>query len=142
MLYITCPRMDELEMLRRKRLEELQRRFAKASMMTEMPDRPVELNDANMDDLINRYDTVVVDCWAEWCAPCRIIAPIVEQFAKEFNGKILFGKLNVDKNQITAMKYQIMSIPTLLVFKNGKLVDRIIGAMPRDMLRAKILRYQ
>ena len=134
--------MDELEMLRRKRLEELQRRFAKASMMTEMPDRPVELNDANMDDLINRYDTVVVDCWAEWCAPCRVVDPIVEQFAKEFNGKILFGKLNVDKNQITAMKYQIMSIPTLLVFKNGKLVDRIIGAIPRDILRAKILRYQ
>jgi len=70
-----------------------------------------------------------------------MVAPVVEELARDYAGKILFGKLNVDENRRTAMQYQIMSIPTLLVFKNGKLVDRIIGAMPKQMLEPKITRY-
>ena len=75
---------------------------------------------------------------APWCAPCHMVAPIIEGMARDYAGRILFGKLNVDENRGVAMHHQIMSIPTLLVFKNGKLVDRIIGAMPRKMLEPKI----
>lgn len=70
-----------------------------------------------------------------------MVAPVIEELARDYAGKILFDKLNVDKNQAVSMQYQIMSIPTLLVFKNGKLVDRIVGAMPRQMLEPRITRY-
>ncbi|MCK4243864.1 thioredoxin, partial [Candidatus Bathyarchaeota archaeon] len=81
------------------------------------------------------------DCWAPWCGPCNIVTPIIEELASDYAGKILFGKLNVDENRTTAIKYEIMSIPTLLVFKTGKLVDRIIGAMPKALLEPKITQY-
>jgi len=80
----------------------------------------------------------VIDCWAPWCGPCRMIGPVIEELAREMKGKIVFGKLNVDENQQTSMKYKIMSIPTLLVFKNGALVDRFVGAMPKAMLIQKL----
>jgi thioredoxin 1 len=92
-------------------------------------------------EVVRKNPLVVVDCWAPWCGPCYMVAPVVEELARDHAGKILFGKLNVDENRRTAMQYQIMSIPTMLVFKNGKLVDRIIGAMPRQMLEPKITRY-
>lgn len=85
---------------------------------------------------------MVVDCWASWCGPCRMVGPIIEELAKEMKGKIVFGKLNVDENRETSMKYGIMSIPTLLVFKNGNLVDNVIGAMPKEMLKAKLAPYE
>ncbi|MGB9717559.1 MAG: thioredoxin [Thermoproteota archaeon] len=84
---------------------------------------------------------MVVDCWAPWCGPCHMIAPIIEGLARDYSGKILFGKLNVDENPEASAQYEIVSIPTLLVFKNGKLVDRIVGAMPRRMLEPRITRY-
>jgi len=101
---------------------------------------PVEVTDATFGEVIQRHSLIVVDCWAPWCMPCRILSPIIEELAKDYAGKILFGKLNVDENQSTAHKYSIMSIPTLLVFKNGNLVDRIVGAMPRNILEPKITR--
>ena len=84
---------------------------------------------------------VLADFWAEWCVPCKMIAPIFEKLAQEYEGKIRFGKLNIDENRKVATQYQVMSIPTLLVFKNGKLIDRIVGAMPRQMLEPKITRH-
>ena len=128
-------------MLRRKKLEELQKKLSKGGNMPEYPDKPIQVTDGNLDAVVAKYDTVVVDCWAVWCGPCLMIAPVLEELAKEMKGKVVFAKLNVDENQNTAMKYQIMSIPTLLVFKNGKLVDRIIGAMPKPILKAKIETY-
>ena len=133
--------MDELEILRRKKLEELQQKFSKGDNVPEYPDKPIHVTDKDLDAVVSKYNLVVVDCWAEWCAPCRMIAPAIEELAKEMKGKVVFAKLNVDENQLTAMKYQIMSIPTLLVFKNGKLVDKIIGAMPKPMLKAKLSPY-
>ncbi len=103
--------------------------------------KPVEVSDATFTNIIQSHPLVVVDCWAPWCGPCRIIAPIIEDLAKDYAGKILFGKLNVDENHKIAMQYQIMSIPTLLIFKDGKLVDRIIGAIPRPTLEQKITPY-
>jgi thioredoxin 1 len=102
---------------------------------------PLEVNDSTLMTVIQNYPLVVIDCWAAWCGPCRIIAPIINELARDYAGRIVFGKLNVDQNKNVAMQYQIMSIPTLLVFKNGKLVDRIIGAMPRSTLEQRIMRY-
>lgn len=104
-------------------------------------ENPIEMNEENFDEVIRRNPLVVVDFWASWCGPCRIVAPIVEELAKEYNGRILFGKLNVDDNKLISLRYNIMSIPTFLVFKNGKLVDRIVGALPKNMLEREIKRH-
>jgi len=111
-------------------------------MEENIPNTPINMTDADIDGNIGKYQTVVVDCWAPWCGPCRMVGPIVEDLAREMKGKIVFGKLNVDENQATSAKYRIMSIPTLLVFKNGELADRIIGAMPKDALKAKLTPYE
>ena len=111
-------------------------------MSENMPDKPIEMTDADIDEHIKKYETLVIDCWAPWCGPCRMIHPIIEELAVEMKGKVVFGKLNVDENQSTALKYKIMSIPSLLVFKNGDLADVIIGAMPKQMLKPKIEKYQ
>ena len=103
--------------------------------------KPVEVSDSTFKETLQKASLVVVDCWAAWCGPCRMVAPVIEELAKDFAGKILFGKLNVDANKEVAMQYGIMSIPTLLVFKNQKLVDRIVGAMPRQVLEPKITRH-
>lgn len=130
---------DELERIKKKKLEELKKQYAiGGNSMENMPDTPVEMSDADLDEHTKKYNMVVVDCWAPWCGPCRMIHPIVDELAKEMQGKVVFGKLNVDNNQATATKYGIMSIPSLLVFKEGKLVDRIVGAMPKPMLKSKI----
>jgi thioredoxin 1 len=104
-------------------------------------DKPVDLTDTTFKEAVQNHTLVVVDCWAPWCGPCLYVSPIVEEIAQDYAGKILFGKLNVDENRRVAMRYSIMSIPTLLIFKNGRLVDQIIGAMPRGMLEPKITRY-
>ena len=114
----------------------------KKKMEENMPDTPLKIDDTNIDSTVNKYPLMVVDCWAPWCGPCRMIGPIVEELAKEMHGKVVFGKLNVDENQRTSMRYRIMSIPTLLVFKNGNLVDSIIGALPKEMLKVKIVSYE
>lgn len=104
-------------------------------------DKPIEVKDETFLKTIQDSGLVIVDCWAAWCGPCRMIAPIVEELARDYAGKMLFGKLNVDENPKTAEQYGIMSIPTLLVFKAGKLVDRIVGAMPRHMLESRITQH-
>ena len=130
--------MDELEMLRRKKLEELRKRYMEGENLESVPDKPIEVSDANFDEMVKKYKNVAIDCWAPWCGPCLMIAPVVEELAKELKGKIVFGKLNVDNNPKTAMRFNVMSIPTILLFKDGKLVDRIIGVMPKEFLVEKL----
>jgi len=113
----------------------------KGGSVTYAPSEPVTLTDENFDGFISSNKLVVVDFWAEWCAPCRMLAPVIEELAKEYAGKIIFGKLNVDENPTTAAKFGIMSIPTLIVFKNGQPVDVIIGAMPKKQIEARLNRY-
>ena len=105
------------------------------------PKSTVEMTDRDFDKIVKKYPIVVVDCWAPWCAPCRMVGPVIEAMAKDHRGKIVYGKLNVDENNNIANKYKIMSIPTILIFKNGKLVDQLIGAMPRKMLEPAITRH-
>ncbi len=110
-------------------------------MSTPSIDKPIVVSDRNFDQTVKNYRLVVVDCWAAWCAPCRAIAPVVEELAKEYSGKVVFGKLNVDENPETREKYGIMAIPTLLVMKNGDEVDRIVGNLPKSQLESKIKTY-
>ncbi len=101
--------------------------------------KPVEVtNDTFKKEVLESPIPVLVDFWAIWCGPCRLIAPIVEELAQEYDGKMKFAKLDVDVNQKTAMEYGIRSIPTLLIFKNGKVVASIIGAVPKPNLVSKI----
>lgn len=131
----------ELKRIREKKLSELMKKAGETKEKKSTPNKPIELTDAKFREMIKNHPLVVVDCWAPWCAPCRMVAPILEELAREYAGRISFGKLNVDENQSVALEYQIMSIPTLLVFKNGKLVDRIVGAMPKKALEPKITRH-
>ena len=132
--------IDELEEIKRRKLEQLKIKYKNGGKKMEenLPDVPLKVTDADIETNIKKYPLMVVDCWAPWCGPCRMIGPIIEELAKEMKGKIIFGKLNVDENRETSMKYGIMSIPALLVFKNGNLVDSIIGAMPKEVLLGKI----
>jgi thioredoxin 1 len=136
--------MDSLEAIKKKKLEQLKKQYMNGgkTMEKKWPDTPVHLLDADIDENIQKYPIIVIDCWAPWCGPCRMIGPVIEELAKEMQGKIIFGKLNVDENPQTSMKYSIMSIPTMLVFKDGKLVDRFVGAMPKEMLLQKLRPYQ
>src|ERR1041384_4764227 len=97
-----------------------------------------QVTDADFEQLINGDKPVFVDFWAPWCGPCRIIGPIVEELAPSYEGKAVITKMNVDENQNVPMKFGVTSIPTLLIFKDGKLVDRAIGAMPKNNLKAFI----
>jgi thioredoxin 1 len=135
--------MDELQRIKQKRLREMMRKVgSKADDSTDgWPTMPIELADGTFNEVIRKYPLVVVDCWAEWCAPCRMVGPVVEELARDYRGRIVFGKLNVDSNVRTAQQYGIMSIPTLLVFKNGQLANQLVGAMPRDMLEPQITMY-
>lgn len=85
-------------------------------------------------EVLESESPVVVDFWAPWCSPCRMVAPVFEEAAKEMEGKVKFAKLNTDENQQTAQKYQIMAIPSMIIFKNGEEVDRIVGFKPKDQL--------
>jgi thioredoxin 1 len=96
-----------------------------------------DVNDGNFEEFIMSNQVAVVDCWAVWCGPCRMLSPLIEELAKERNG-ISFGKLNVDQNRATPMKYGIMSIPTLLYFKDGQLVDKTIGALPKAVIESRL----
>lgn len=100
-----------------------------------MSDSILTLTDATFDEVVNAQDTpVVVDFWAEWCGPCRMIAPILDEIASEQDGKVTIGKLNVDENPGTAQRFGVMSIPTLLVFRDGELDKRIVGAKGKAQL--------
>ena len=131
---------EELEKIKRAKLEEMMHGVVQ-NPVKPASDKPIEITDVTFKETIQNHSLVVVDCWAAWCGPCRMVAPIIEEMARDYAGKILFGKLNVDENREVATQYEIMSIPTLLVFKNGQLVDRVVGAMPRPMLEPKITRY-
>lgn len=99
----------------------------------------LELTDSNFDQLVLKSDKpVLVDFWAVWCGPCRMVAPIVEELSKEYDGKAVVGKLDVDNNPNVSMQFGIRNIPTLLIFKNGQIVDKQVGAAPKSVLLQKL----
>lgn len=100
--------------------------------------KAIEVTDANFDEVINSDKPVLVDFWAEWCGPCKMIGPIVEELAGDYEGKAVIAKMDVDMNPQVPAKFGIRSIPTLLVFKNGQVVDKQIGAVPKSVLNQKL----
>ncbi|MCL7415498.1 MAG: thioredoxin [ANME-2 cluster archaeon] len=126
--------MDELEEIRKRKLKELEESLNKSPL----PDVPIELTDQDMDKALSDYPKLVIDCWAVWCGPCRMVAPTIEALAKEKAGDIVFGKLDIDNNPQTAMKYAITAVPTMLVFKDGQPAGRVLGALPKQQLEIKI----
>jgi len=101
--------------------------------------KPIEITDSNFEEVVMNSDKpVLVDFWATWCGPCRAIAPIIQEMAEEYDGRAVIGKLDVDANSNTSMKFGVMSIPTLLVFKNGKVVDKQVGLTNRAALEKKL----
>ncbi len=100
---------------------------------------PISLSDDSFENEVLKSDVpVVVDFWATWCAPCRMIAPVIEEMAKEYDGKAKVCKMDVDANPGVASKYGIMSIPSILFFKNGEIVDKVVGAVPKTQLVSKL----
>ena len=101
--------------------------------------KALEITDANFAEVVENSDKpVLVDFWAEWCGPCRMVGPVVEKIAEAYEGQAVVGKVDVDMNPETAMKFGIRSIPTLLFFRNGQLVDRVVGAVPQVTLEDKL----
>ena len=100
--------------------------------------KTIELTDANFEEVVNSDQPVLVDFWAEWCGPCKMIGPVVEELAGDYDGKAVIGKVNVDENPNVSAKYGIRSIPTLLVFKGGEIVDKQVGAVPKGVLSQKL----
>lgn len=127
--------MSEIENIKKKMIERMEADIGYAKNKNTWPKTPLKATDGTIDDLVQQYDLLVVDVWAQWCGPCRMFGPIIEDMAKSMHGKVVFAKLNSDENPATSMKYHIMSIPTILLFKNGKLVDQTAGALPSDMLQ-------
>lgn len=129
----------ELDALRAKKLAELQA-FVQAEAQKKDV-KPSTFTDMSFETDTRREGVVLVDMWAVWCAPCLRLAPTIEQIAKDYAGKVRVGKLNVDENPETPQRFGVQSIPTLLVFKDGKLVDEIVGAVPRQSIDAVLNRW-
>ena len=127
---------DELALLREKRRKELEE-----SMKHEKKTASVEnVDEMHFQQFVSTNPYAVIDFWAEWCGPCRRIAPIMDELSIEFAGKVAFGKCNTDDNRRLAMQFNIDAIPAMMFFSNGQLVDRIIGAYPKEAIREKINR--
>lgn len=134
--------MSELDEIRQRKIQEMMKMAGSAHAGGNVyPDSPVVVTDSDFEETVSKYPLVVVDCWAPWCGPCRMLSPTVDAMAKDYKGKVVFAKLNTDENIGTASKFRIMSIPTLLYFKGGKLVDKSVGALPRPMLESQVKKH-
>jgi thioredoxin 1 len=102
---------------------------------------PFHVTDANFDETIKKNKVVLIDFWADWCGPCRALAPTIQELAKEYSGKILIGKLDVDKNSATAERFQVSSIPTMILFKDGSEAERLVGLCPKSRITDTILKH-
>src|SRR3989454_6101598 len=129
----------EIQRIKEKKLVEMMKK-ARTQLETAAKNagKPILLSDASFSSEISKYPLMVVDFWAAWCGPCRTVAPIIEQLAKEYAGRVAFGKLNVDENPLTSGEFQVQSIPTLLIFRDGQPVDGIIGAAPKYQIESKL----
>ncbi|MEM1537440.1 MAG: thioredoxin [Candidatus Nezhaarchaeales archaeon] len=126
----------ELERVKRRMLDKL----LKASKGYEVPGKPVHVGDG-FDEFVSKYPLVVIDFWAEWCGPCLMLAPIIDELAMKYRGKIVFGKVNVDENPTIARRFSIYVVPTLIVFRKGLPVGRLEGYMPLKTLEAELSKY-
>ena len=129
--------MDDIESIRQKRMQQLQQSLEKK----DYPSDTVTISDASFNEFVSKYPLVLVDCWAPWCGPCRMLSSVLDELAVEMQGKVVFAKLNVDEQKMTAIKFGITSIPAMLIFKNGDFVDKLIGAVPKQNIIQKLQPY-
>ena len=129
---------NELQQIRLRRVQAM---LDQADPKTQVNNHPLNITDANFDNTLKTNPLLVVDFWAPWCGPCRMVGPVIEQLAVEYAGKVAFGKMNVDENQKVPSNFGIMSIPTILVFHHGQAVERIVGAYPKTHIEATFKRY-
>ncbi len=125
---------DALQRLREERLREMEARLLGSK------DDVLEVADDTFAEAVRAHPFLVIDVWAEWCGPCRMVAPVIEDLAREFAGRVTFRKCNVDQNPRIAASFSITAIPTLLFFANGMPVDRVVGALPREAIKARVMR--
>ncbi len=131
---------DELQEINQRKMVELQKAAASKAMMSALTE-PVVLTESNFKGEIRKYPVMLVDFWAPWCGPCRMVSPIIEQLAKEYSGRVAFGKVNIDENQMISRSFGIQSIPTIMIFKGGRAVDVMIGALPRAQIEMKLKQH-
>ncbi len=128
--------MEEIEKIRQRKLKELMERLESSKKEPqEVIDHPIKADAENFDEILKKHRNVVVDFWAEWCMPCRMISPVIEELARDYAGKVVFAKLNTDENPSIAASYGITGIPTLIFFKNGEPASNVVGALPKAELR-------
>ncbi len=136
-----CMENDNIDKIREKMLREMMTGNTGPQNNVQANGKPVVLTDRTFTSEISKHDLMVVDFWAPWCGPCQYVSPIVEELARDYAGKVAFGKLNVDDNPMVATQFRIMSIPTIMFFKKGKVVDMQIGAVPKQFLDQKIRKH-
>jgi thioredoxin len=127
----------ELRNIREQKLKELKTNMKRGTSQN----TPLTLTDATFQDTVKAHPLMLIDCWAAWCGPCRMIAPVVDELSKDYNGRIVVAKLNVDENPKTAEEFCVVSIPTLLIMKKGNEVDRIIGVCPKQVIEEKLQKH-
>lgn len=106
-----------------------------------MSTEPYHVTDANFEETITKNKVVLIDFWASWCGPCRALAPTIQELAKEYSGKVLVGKLDVDENSATAERYQVFSIPTMIFFKDGQEAERLVGMCPKNKITDTLMKH-
>ncbi len=129
---------SELEQIK---LRKIQAMLDQAYNARQINSHPLIITDENFDKTVMANALLVVDFWAPWCGPCRMVGPVIEQLAAEYSGKVAFGKMNVDENQMVPSNFSVMSIPTIIVFYQGKAVERIVGAYPKAHIELAFKRY-
>ncbi|MGH9912961.1 MAG: thioredoxin [Nitrososphaeraceae archaeon] len=132
---------EELERIMKRKMNEFSHRTNRNDHVQgnqSTTSTPITLTDNNFNEMVSKYPLLIVDFWAPWCGPCRMVSPVIEELSKELTGKAAFGKLNVDENPMISSTFGIQSIPTIAIFKNGKAVDGIIGAASKSQIMSKL----
>ncbi|MEM3566355.1 MAG: thioredoxin [Candidatus Bathyarchaeia archaeon] len=128
----------ELKRIKEEKLRKLMKEFEEKKSLS---GQVIHITDSNFKEIVSKNSLVLVDFFADWCMPCRMMAPVIEELAKEYAGKVLVGKLNVDENPAIADRFQVFSIPTIVIIKAGEEVDRIVGFVPKSQVEARLKRY-
>jgi thioredoxin 1 len=129
---------NELEQIRQKKLQEIMKCKERKQ---EMSAEPVHVTDSNFNETVSKHSFALIDFYASWCGPCQALAPTIKEMAGKYSGKVLVGKLDIDENPETATRFQVLSVPTLVIMKNGKEVQRIVGLVPKTHIEAALRRH-